>query len=57
MPGSAGNAKMSQKWLLSYRSFTIIGGVKEIAKIIISCGIVEVCKRYRLILEFGKSDH
>lgn len=45
LPGSAGNAKMSQKCFLPSRSFSLIGGVKVIAKIIISRGTMEVSKR------------
>lgn len=45
--GSADNAKMSQKWLLPSRSFSIIGGGEVIAKMIIPLGREEVCKEIR----------
>lgn len=48
--GSIGNAKMSQKWFMPSGSFSIIGGVEVIAKIIISLGIEEVCMRYQPII-------
>lgn len=48
--GSIGNGKMSQKWFMPSGSFSIIGGVEVIAKIIISLGIEKVCKRYQPII-------